>query len=1174
MKYSRYINRPEKKVIYSILLITCLIVLLPGLYGNMSWGNNVPSLEVVDCYIPIEGGFQINMTTRSGAGRLTPGDQIGVIADVNELNRRPLYPPADRSMIWSDSDLELFERYPFRPVVLAFLRKPFFVFDYHLAGGILGNLMYGLADGRGNSRWFHDFQSVSVRYIDGRLEYELKDPVFPELTVSLSVVPASETVGIISKLEFSGDSENMAFIWAYGGASAIYTHSNHIPTDFFYSPANSSKDIIRWEGKRGALVRTFDDDDLYSKQIFAIHKFIPDYQAVMNLYSSAETAQQGFCQPATILQSPQDVIDSTQWHDKPKSLSGNKCVAVEYIPIQNNVPIYTMVAMGGNLDRTVNNLKQAYQNGLQRNNRISNRIVIDTPDPYLNSAVTTMAFSTEGLWGDNSILHGAWSWRMAYAGWRGWYGPLCYGAKERIRKTIRSHIQFSTILEGPDEGGLDSLLEYTDFLYYNMNEVFLDQVRAYFDYTNDIELMREIYPSLVNIVRWETRRLQPEKAHLYENALNTWISDSHWYIRGQCTQASAYMLRAHEFLANLAERLGEDPVPFQEKARKIRKAMQDVLWMPEIGVFAEYKDTLGNRLLHPEPELPTIYHSAEFGAADDVQIYQMTEWVNSHLRKEHTPGGGLLFWSSNWFPNNGRSFSHSTYDLVYAENLNFAMTCYQAGRANEAYSILRATLAGIFNNPTPGGLSCHTDEQGLYRSLTDEFADAISMWGKTVVEGLFGIKPCYPEGRIDLCPQLPKEWTKVSIKSPHLSYSLNDVNGCMTLEWKSPVPVPVNLRYPLQARQIQSVLRNGKSVPYKVVAGIGLTWLEVINPVARSGKIELIYEPSNIVIPETQIVSNHDHIKFDLSDYSANGCYDPQGVIRTILLNDSIFEGDIDAPPGPALMFLNSISDACPLRIPMRLIINNPQVDSHQAWKARYLGESDIQKWYLIDLENSYNEFVTGAVPRMIRTAVAPEMPASQIGFEYWLEHIVTRLKPGFISDQSWRNKLTGDGLGWTTDGIPFKSQKQGKNIAAVSLVGDFPRSLNLEVNARGEYLYLMMSGITFPNQSHVVNVRIKLSYENDVNQIIDLVNPFTIGDCWSSLRFHDTPANGFENIGGRFGPAGSSEVEDLGRPIRVDTEAHLIELKLKEDLILKSIEIEAIANDICFGLMGATIRK
>ena len=96
---------------------------------------------------------------------------------------------------------------------------------------------------------------------------------------------------------------------------------------------------------------------------------------------------------------------------------------------------------------------------------------------------------------------------------------------------------------------------------------------------------------------------------------------------------------------------------------------------------------------------------------------------------------------------------------------------------------------------------------------------------------------------------------------------------------------------------------------------------------------------------------------------------------------------------------------------------------------------------------------------------------------------------------------------------------------------------------------------MTFPAQSHVVNLRITLDYADGAEQSMDLVSPFDIGDCWGTWlgRFHDTAANGFENLGGRFGPPGSSAAGDLTRPIAVDTEAHLVKIPLRQGIDLRA---------------------
>ena len=766
--------------------------------------------------------------------------------------------------------------------------------------------------------------------------------------------------------------------------------------------------------------------------------------------------------------------------------------------------------MGGNILEVISQTYPDERKSRMRNEATAARVQIHTPDPYLDEATRMMAFAAEGIWGDTAVLHGAWSWRFAYLGWRGWYGPMCYGWSDRIRTSIENHTTLGLVAEGPDAGALGSLLEYNPGVFYNMNEVFLDQVRQYYEYTDDVELMRTIFPVLQSILSWEDRRLQPEGETLYENSLNTWISDSHWYVGGQCTQASAYMLGANRFVGDLAERLGEDPGPYRERAERIRAAMQATLWMPDKGVFAEYLDTRGHGMLHTEPELPTIYHAAEFGAADPQQIAQMLQWCDANLKTERTPGGGKLVWSSNWYPNNARSYTHSTHELSYGEQLNYALTNYLAGRADDAYAILRGVLCGVYNGPTPGGLACHAFTDGRQRA-NDEFADAISMWGRAVVEGLFGIRPNRPKGFVALSPQFPADWPEASITAPALSYSWKRSGGVVDVEWSSPVETSIHLRLPAPCASVDEATVDGYPIAATVEPGFaGVNWLVLETPRGMKGTIHVAYTPAVI-----------------------------------------------EPAPAPS-----------PSATP---------VAERPAWTPPTVEGNDLARWTLVDLAPVYNAKVTEVLQKVTDLAVAPEMPASQVGFDYWKQHLLQYhgSRNEQISDAAWREKVDGEGVAWTTESIPFKTSKDGPNIGVVTRAGGFPETVNVPVGATGEALYLMLSGMTFPAQSHVTNLRLTLRYADGEMVERDLVNPFDIGDCWSTWcgRIHDCAANGFENIGGRKGPAGSRGV-DLSQPIALDTEAQLVRIDLREGIELAEVTLEAYANDVIFGVMGASVLK
>jgi hypothetical protein len=1061
---------------------------------SASIGQAAPAPDLVSAlYMPVEGGWRVHVDAA------TPPEI--------RLHRRPLFPPADKGLVWTEAEQAKLLRCGFRPLVVAYL-EPRFLFDFHSAGGLLGHLYVGLVQGE-QGKWLHQWETLDVSYVEGRMEYVATDPDFPGTTVRIAATPLASSAGLILKVQIEGTPEGTRLIWAYGGASAFFTNYAMTAPEFAFAPEQCRKDRVQWGGNAFVLRRTFDESDVIMKEVFGAGRYLPGWEARVE-GGSSWAGKAGYGAPDSFVASPQALCGNTRWLDAAGLEVQPGCVAVQEITLTaTSDEGYIAVGMGGNIAEAIRQPLVAYEAALARNASIAGRVVVRTPDPYLNAAVPMMAFATEGTWGDSAILHGGWSWRFAYLGWRGWYGSTCYGWTDRVKKSIQNHTTLGLIKQGDDAGALGALLEYEPGVFYNMNEVFLDQTRQYFDYTGDLELMREIFPVLKGIVAWENRRLQPGEAGLYENSLNTWISDSHWYIGGQCTQASAYMLGEYSFLARLAEKLGEDPAPFRAQAERIREAMQRALWMPDKGVFAEYLDTRGEKLLHPEPELPTLYHAAEFGAATPGQIRQMLDWADANLRQESTPGGGKLFWSSNWYPNRGRSYTHSTYEMAYGENLNFALTHYLAGRGEQAYRILRATLCGIFNGPTPGGLSCHSLVDGKQRA-NDEFSDASSMWGRAVMEGLFGIVPDRPNGVVRVTPQFPEDWPEASIKTPHFSYHWERRNGQTSLRWESPVETSIEFRVPTRDMQVETCLVNGNETKeFQQSDSDGTEWFSLATAPAREGRITVQ------------------------------------------------FIGEPTPPPQPA----RSVA---------------PPKTSPPVWLPPGAGEKDLNLWTLVDMGKVYNAALTEVLARVVREAQPPAPPASTVGFGYWKDHLLTYhgSRNEAISDAAWRAKVGEDGVAWTADGIPFHSAKEGANIAVVTRAGGFPEALEIPVNASGKTLYLMISGMTWPAQSHVPNLRVTLDYVDGTSVSRDLVSPFDIGDCWSTWcgRFHDTPANGFENLGGRTGPAGSIEVSDLTQPVAVDTEAHLVAFPLKPETALASVKVQAIANEVIFGVMGASV--
>ena len=94
-------------------------------------------------------------------------------------------------------------RIPFRPMILA-ANEPRFVVDLDSAGGLSGHLLLGLSLDHGPSKWLHQFGDLDVRYVDGRMEYVLRDAAFPGITVRLMLLPLADSVGLVMKIRVEG----------------------------------------------------------------------------------------------------------------------------------------------------------------------------------------------------------------------------------------------------------------------------------------------------------------------------------------------------------------------------------------------------------------------------------------------------------------------------------------------------------------------------------------------------------------------------------------------------------------------------------------------------------------------------------------------------------------------------------------------------------------------------------------------------------------------------------------------------------------------------------------------------------------------------------------------------------------------------------------------------------
>ena len=59
--------------------------------------------------------------------------------------------------------------------------------------------------------------------------------------------------------------------------------------------------------------------------------------------------------------------------------------------------------------------------------------------------------------------------------------------------------------------------------------------------------------------------------------------------------------------------------------------MNEQLWIPSKGHWAEYKDFMGHKRVHESAALWTVYHAIDSETADPFQAYQATRYVDTAI---------------------------------------------------------------------------------------------------------------------------------------------------------------------------------------------------------------------------------------------------------------------------------------------------------------------------------------------------------------------------------------------------------------------------------------------------------------------------------------------------------------------------------------------------------------
>lgn len=752
--------------------------------------------------------------------------------------------------------------------------------------GMGGNLQFVIQKGNSIKKLINA-DKIETRYRPGCMLYEIKDPILGTGTLKLTVLAQAKEEGMVVRMETVHVDASTKIYAVYGGASGTtFSRNGDIGADpesgFYLLPEYCLQN--QFQVNKNHFQLTY----LNKKK---------ENQIVNGSFSGINSLQ------LTDAKTLDQLSEFTQ-----NKTDKSPIVYASYSSQEH--PIFIQVAKGKSAKSLSDeDLKNIFNEAEKARLTLTNRIQLKTPDADVTQFGANLAVAADGIWESPTFLHGAVAWRMRLNAWRGAYTADALSWHDRAKEHFESYANSQVLKPDFAPVEMDTLLhlarsaekmgtsvfssgyisrnpnDNTKPHHYDMNLVFFDQLFSHFNYTGNKEFLKKMWSTMVRHMNWEKRNFK--RGDLYDAYAAIWASDALQYSGGKVTHTSAYNYRANREMAKLAKIIGENPQPYEQEADDIIKAMKNHLWIKNKGYFAEYKDTLGNQIVHDKPGIWSIYHVSDAYILDEFENYQNLQYISNYTPKIPITVKGAAnkdyytLSTTNWQP-----YDWSINNVALAENLQTALAYWQAGRNEDAYQLWKGNLVeSMYYGISPGNFQQLSHYDAFRGELYRDFADPIGVASRTLTEGLFGVYPKLLDNTIEIKPGFPKDWNSAELKLPDWEYQFkrtsNKTEYIFTSKYQN--PVALEMQIPVNYSNIQSVKVNGKKIEWKIKSNsIIQPVVQFETPKGKNFNIEINYTGEEIKNEHTEYInyiSENLQLNFDPKK-KIKKVYDPQELIK------------------------------------------------------------------------------------------------------------------------------------------------------------------------------------------------------------------------------------------------------------------------------------------------------
>ncbi len=1061
-----------------------------------------------------------------------------------------------------------------------------------------GNLQLGVI--RGNeSKWLGDAERVKAIYRPGARIYEVEDKWIGKLRIT--VLAMADAEGVVLQVEAKQLPAATELVWAFGGASdERFSREGDIgvdPSDCFALKPNACASNIYalsqntfqlFYGKDRKLVEALSKgskgDSNSKNKAKALTGVFPE-NAMLRLVSPYALAT-----PFGLWQS--SVTDGNPMLAGTCAMSGGRQY---YLAIQNGEEKKVLAYP---------DLSSCFSRAEEQRSKMASTVKIQTPDSYFNTLGGALSMAADAIWEPSSWLHGAVGWRMRLNGWRAAYTGDVMGWHDRARAHFDGYAASQVVNVEPtiphpmqdtalhlaraakkwgtqmySNGYICRNPNQTGVMHhYDMNLCYIDELLWHFNWTGDMDYVRSMWPVLERHLAWEKRNFDPDNDGLYDAYCCIWASDALQYNSGAVTHSSAYNYRANKMAAEIAQKIGKDPKLYADEANKILTAINQSLWMDKDGHWAEYKDFMGLKRVHPNAAVWTIYHAIDSKVHDEFQAYQATRYVDTKiphipvLAKGLNDEGYATISTTNWMP-----YSWSINNVAFAEVNHTALAYWQSGRYNEAFKLFKSSiLDGMYLGASPGNFGQVSFYDAARGECYRDFGDPVGITSRTLVQGLFGINPDAMNKRWVIRPGFPDGWSYASISTPDVEFDFKrevDTDAYTIKKVEHELVLLVKAR----AEKIETLTINGKKAAWSLEENAaGYPLVKVVCKALPEQVVEVKWGGSALGVPQYQATASTGSSWHLRSTSKIVDVFDPQGVFSVKERSNNLLSGSIVALSGPHTLFVCLEQGQMKWWQPIDVEVT----DSIAKAAPSFVMPNEDAQYEMLNMDSYFNASVSQIFKNTYLTPRSPyttlQVPTQGIG--EWCHPLML----ASIDDSGLRAAAKND-VFTTPFGLPFRtpSQAQMPNISFTSLWDNYPEKVDIPLKDKAFHVYLLMAGSTNHMQCHMANAVIKVRYADGSIDSLELVNP----ENWAPIEqdfYVDGHAFTLKNkrpyrVHFKSGMVSCKLEQDLGikgvygRSIEGGA-GIILDMQLDPSKNLKSIAVETLSNEVVVGLMAITL--